>query len=312
MKTGRMNTGLVILTAAITLAGTSLLSYAGAVSAGGKVIREIAEELAEQAGKQASREFVEATTVQLGKIASKCGDDALDVISKHGMVAMRVFQSAGDDAGPYLVKAIRLYGDDAIRVAQTSAGRTVLRQGSDTAIRAVARHTDSVIPLLQRYGDDGANALVKLSPANGRRLQQLADEGMLPPQRMKEILETIGKYGDKAMVFLWRHHKLLATATVLTAFVSDPEPYLNGVKDITKVVAAPIATGIGKGIQESATAVAKGVGEGVGKGLGTIKWNLWLGIIMAIVGLRQLFKRRKSGTAGKTTTDSKHSIDSGK
>ena len=263
----------IIWIAAIVTTSLCQSAYSGTVSAGGKVAREIAEELAEQAGKKASREFVETTSVQLEKIASKCGNESLDVIEKNGLAAFRVFQAAGDDAGPYLVNAIRAYGDDAVRVAQTTAGRTVLQSGSETAIRAVSRHTDAAIPLIRQYGDDCAHALTQLSPANGRRLIQMVDEKSLAAGDFQSLLGTIGKYGDKAMDFIWRHRKVLTSATLLAAFVSDPEPYLNGVKQLAEVAVAPLGK-IGETIATS------------------VNWNLWVGVVIMLGGLWFLFKRR--------------------
>lgn len=247
--------------------------YSGIVSSGGKLAREIAGELAEQTGRKASREFIETTSVQLEKIASKCGNEALDVIEKNGLAAFRVFQAAGDDAGPYLVNAIRAYGDDAIRIAQTTAGRTVLRSGSETAIRAVARHTDATIPLIRQYGDNCARALTQISPANGRRLIQMVDEESLKSGDFQSLMGTIEKYGDKAMDFIWRHRKVLTSATLLTAFVNDPEPYLNGIKQLAEVAASPMK----QFFKEAAE---------------SINWNLWVGIVILMGGLWLFFYRK--------------------
>ena len=268
-----LSTRHVILIAVIVTTSFCNSGYAGAVSASGKIAREIGEKLADQMGNKASREFVETTSVQLEKIASKCGNESLDVIEKHGIVALRVFQNAGDDAGPYLVNAIRAYGDDAIRVAQTAEGRSILRSGSETTIRAVARHTDAVIPLIRIYGDDGAQALTQLSPANGRRLIQMVDEKSLASGDIQKLMETVGKYGDNAMDYIWRHRKVLATATLLAAFVNDPEPYLKGLKPLVEVVATPL----GK------------TGEIIAK---SVNWNLWVGVVLMFAGLWFLFKRR--------------------
>ena len=262
-----------IMVAAVAVIAFWQSVNAGAVSVGGKLARDIAEGLAEQAGKKASREFVETTTVQLEKIASKCGNESLDVIEKNGIAAFRVLQSAGDDAGPYLVKAIRAYGDDAVRVAQTAAGRTILRNGSETAVRAVSRHTDAVIPLLRQYGDEGARALSQLSPANGRRLLQMVEEKSLASGDLQLLMRTIGQYGDKAMDFIWRHRKVLTSVTLLAAFVSNPEPYLNGAKQLGEVAAAPL-------VQFAETAAK------------SISWNLWVGVALMMCGLGLFLKRR--------------------
>jgi len=240
--------------------------YAGAVSTSGKAVREIVEELAQQIAPTARPEFTKTTLAQLEKITSICGNKSLDVIEKHGIVALRVFQNAGEEAGPYLVKGISLYGDDGLRLAQTAVGRSVLREGNEFAIRAVIKHTDAVVPLIRTYGDECAHVLTQLSPRNGRRLIQMVDEKSLASSDIQKLMGTIGKYGDDAMDFIWRNRKLLATATVLVAFINDPEPYLKGIKDLSKVLVDPI--------------------------IQSINWNLWVGVVVMFAGLWFLFKRR--------------------
>jgi hypothetical protein len=246
--------------------------FAGLVSASVKGIREIAEQLAEQAGKKGSKEFVEKTSTQLGEIASKCGRESLDLIDEKGLVVFRVIRNAGDDA-PCVVKAIRNYGDDAIRVAQTPAGRAVLREGKDAAIKAVARHGDAAIPLIQKYGDDCARALAELSPANGRRLIQLVDEGILPTGHIQQLMPVMSR-GDAAMDFIWRHRKVLVPGTVLAAFVLDPEPYIVGLKDLADIL-------IAKPMEKMGDTIAK-----------SVNWNLWIGVIITMAGTWFLFKHR--------------------
>jgi len=250
-------------------------AIAGVVSTSGKAVREIAMELAEQTGKKASKEFVETTSVQLEKIVNKCGKESLDVIDKHGVAALRVFEAAGEEAGPYLVKGIRLYGDDGLRLAQTAAGRSVLREGNEVAIRAVIKHTDAVIPLIQRYGDDCAQALTQLSPQNGRRLIQWVDETPLPSSDILKLMGSIKTHGDEAMNFIWRHRKALITTALVGDFIINKEAYLKGAKQLAEI---PV----------------KALVDIIKTPLEAIHWNLWVGVLIMLAGLWFLFKRRAS------------------
>ncbi len=264
------------LLSAVIFSATLVVSHgarAGAASAGESIAKEVAAELAEQVGQKGSREFLDATAVELERIADKCGSESLDVIQKQGIAAFRVFRSAGDDAGPYLIKAIRTYSDDAIRVAQTSAGRVILREGSDSAIRAVARHSDAVIPVIQKYGEDCARALAEISEGNGRRLVQLAEEHSFPANDFDKLMLVVEKYGDRAMDFIWRNRNPLLMTAAFTAFVSDPAPYIDGVKKLTEVATKPL--------QEFF--------EGI---VSHVSWNFLVGVIVALVGLKLVFTRR--------------------
>ncbi|MGC4004710.1 MAG: hypothetical protein QM811_16970 [Pirellulales bacterium] len=65
-----------------------------------------------------------------------------------------------------------------------------------------------------------------------------------------KFLRVIGKYGDRAMDFSAKHWKVLLGAAAFTAFVNDPEPYLDGAKNLADVAAAstlkPIADNVGR------------------------------------------------------------------
>ena len=60
---------------------------------------------------------------------------------------------------------------------------------------------------------------------------ELATIGKTP-----ELHSTIGNYGDKAMEFVWKNKGALAATSVVTAFITDPEAFINGVKDIVNVL----------------------------------------------------------------------------
>jgi hypothetical protein len=47
----------------------------------------------------------------------------------------------------------------------------------------------------------------------------------------------VERLGDRALAFVWRHKGALTMAAALTAFLADPEAFLNGARDIGQVVA---------------------------------------------------------------------------
>ncbi len=252
--------------------------YAAPAGAALRLKREAAELIIKQSGKRASRELVEQTMRQLDDIARVCGRESIEIINKRGFPAYRLFRDAGEEAGPHLVRAVKLYGDDALRIGQTAAGRTMLKNGSPTAIRAIARHSDAVIPLVQRYGDDGARVLTKLSPHNGRRLVQLADSQTIPAKGISDLMGVVDQHGNRAMNFIWRNKGALAVTALLATFVRNPEPYLDG----TKTLAVEMGKEMG-GIFHTMAATAAG----------SVRWNFWVGLILAFIGLKTLIRGRR-------------------
>ena len=67
--------------------------------------------------------------------------------------------------------------------------------------------------------------------------------------RTSELLNVVGKYGDSAMSFVWKNKGSLMVGTALAAFLSDPEPFINGTKELATAAATvalePIAKEIG-------------------------------------------------------------------
>jgi hypothetical protein len=54
----------------------------------------------------------------------------------------------------------------------------------------------------------------------------LAEDGTLARTgRWSELLAVIGRYGHRALTFVWRNKGALTVTTVVTAFLDDPEPF---------------------------------------------------------------------------------------
>jgi len=100
----------------------------------------------------------------------------------------------------------------------------------------MVKHGEIAEPLLASFGQPAANALKSVSSQNARRLAMLADGGELTQIcRNAELLEIVGKYGDRAADFVWKHKGALTITATLAAFVANLDPFLNGVTDIAKV-----------------------------------------------------------------------------
>jgi hypothetical protein len=61
--------------------------------------------------------------------------------------------------------------------------------------------------------------------------------------RSEAILGVVERFGDRACQFLWRHKGTIFVAAVLTAFLADPQPYIDGVKQLVVEPASRAAEG---------------------------------------------------------------------
>jgi hypothetical protein len=117
-------------------------------------------------------------------------------------------------------------------VAKPSTLSAIARFGDDAA-EAFIKHGSVGEKLVGTFAREGAEALVKVTPQNGRRLAMLAADGTMKP----ELMSVVTRYGDEACEFIWRHKKSLATGAVLATFVASPEMYINGTQQLVTTVA---------------------------------------------------------------------------
>ncbi|MBI4563814.1 MAG: hypothetical protein HY716_03865 [Planctomycetes bacterium] len=154
-----------------------------------------------------------------------------------------------------LARAVERWGDDALKAAR--------RVGPRIALAEMERHGAPAARILARWGDDGARLLAVEGEGALRVYGALGEEGIdlllrrrgtveaaLLPRlaepiassgRSAEILAVIEKHGDRACQFMWRNKGVIFGAAVLAAFLSDPRPYLDGVKELVVAPARDVA-----------------------------------------------------------------------
>ena len=238
----------------IILAACFAVASPGVSLAQGKaaLAREAAEYVIRKFGKEAAEVGVETLTQKLETLAVKHGDDVFLAVRKVGPRTIRIIEEAGEH-GLESVKLMARYGDDAVWVVAKKNRMAIFVKYGDDAAETMMKHGEIAEPLLSSFGKPAAGALKSVSSQNARRLAMLADEGQLAKiGQTPELLEVVAKYGDRAADFIWRNKGALTVAAALTAFLANPEPFLDGVKDITTIVVKPIADVPGKVASEAA------------------------------------------------------------
>jgi hypothetical protein len=108
-------------------------------------------------------------------------------------------------------------------------------QYGDEAANVLVRHPGVAEPLVERGGLQAVKALGAVDPRSGRRLAMLLDGELANAGRHPELLGVVAKHGDPAVNFLWQHKEALAGGAALVAFLANPEPFLNGTRDIAAI-----------------------------------------------------------------------------
>jgi hypothetical protein len=184
-------------------------------------------------------------------------------------------REAIERAEPRVAALIDAYGDDAARVLRRvgapgvaalekhgAAGLRILSRWGDDGIRLLASEGDDAVRMLAAHGDDGISFMIR-HPGVGRDLlghfgrqalkSDISTESVILLNRLAEPIKSSGRseaifgvverFGDRACQFLWRHKGTIFAAAVLASFLADPQPYLDGVKQLVVEPATRAAEG---------------------------------------------------------------------
>lgn len=214
-------------------------------------VRETIEYVTKKFSKEAAEEGTELMGRKIEQLAVKHGDDGLAAVRKVGPQALGLAEKAGvhsDEA----VRAMARYGDDGAEwIAKRPKNLELASRYGDDAVEALVKHKEVAEPLVQELGEQGAKALAKIGPQQGRQLAMLAaDPATAAMARNPQVLEVVARYGDAGMNFIWKHKGALAVSATLAAFLANPQPFIDGTADLAQIagenLVKPLATGIGQ------------------------------------------------------------------
>ncbi len=212
--------------------------------------RELVEFVSRRFGKEVAEEGSEVLTRKVESLLVKYGDEVAEAVRKVGPRSIQLLDDAAAEGVQQSARLLAKHGDDAIWVVGNQGRRAIAARLGDDAAEAMIKHGEIAEPVLELAGQSAAAALRNVSTKGGRQIKMMMDEGELVKiGRTSELLSVVGKYGDNAMNFVWKNKGALLVGTALAAFLSDPEPFINGTKELATVAAnvaiEPIAKEIG-------------------------------------------------------------------
>ena len=199
-------------------------------------LRETVEYVTKKFSREAAEEGTDLLTRKVEQLATKHGDDALVAMKNVGPRALRAVDEAGP-RGAEAVRAMARFGDDGLEyVAKRPKNLELAAKYGDEAVEAIVKHKEVAEPLITEMGAAGAKALRAVGPQEGRRLAMMAaDPATAAIVRDPKLLDVVARYGDRGMKFVWDHKGALAVGSVLTAFLADPQPFIDGTRDLAQV-----------------------------------------------------------------------------
>jgi len=122
-----------------------------------------------------------------------------------------------------------------------------------------------------------------------------ADGTLAASGRADDILNVIGRYGDRAADWVWRNKAAIAVSAVAAAFVAEPERFLDGALEVVRI---------------GADSVVRPVVE---KAAESINWNLVLASACIVLVIIVWFRRRRflrDRSAGVASTPARAAVSS--
>jgi hypothetical protein len=231
-----MTTRLTKLLILATVVGLVAPSQARADLAS-KAAQETAEFVLKKFGKKVLTEGTQSFAEKISASALRHGDDVLSAVRRVGPSALSLADDAGEQA-PKILKLLSKHGDDAaVWVARRPAAMKLMSQYGDDAAEVLIKHKGLAEPVLEKLGAPAVNALGAIGPRGGRRLAMMAEGGELAALgKTPELMQVITRQGDAAMDFIWRNKGPLAVGTTLTAFLANPESFIDGTNQLASTI----------------------------------------------------------------------------
>jgi hypothetical protein len=199
------------------------------------VVRETVEFILKRFGKEATEFGTENLTKKVALFAMKYGDDAINAMKKVGPRSFKYIDDAGEHAGGQLVKIMAKHGNESLHVIAKPGRMAIFLKYGEEAGEAMIKHGEICDPFISKFGASAVKALANVSDNQAaRRIVLIQNETGLAP-KMPELLDTIGKYGEKAVAFIWNNKGALATTAVLAAFLADPKPFIDGTQTLVSI-----------------------------------------------------------------------------
>jgi len=256
------------LTFAVLLScGFGLVAPAPARSAVvSKAVTETIEYVSKSFAKETAQEGTEVMAKKIEQFAAKHGDESLEAVKRFGPSAMKVADDAGAN-GATALRAMTRFGDDGVVwIAKRPEGLELAAKYGDEAAEALVKHKGIAEPLIRGGGESAARALKAVDPQHARLMTSMLEE---PASKAlmsnSKLLDVIAKYGDNAVNYIWRNKGKLAVAAALAAFLADPQPFLDGARELSQAAVVPI-------------------GQAGGDAVRSVNWTLIMVLVVLIAG----------------------------
>lgn len=166
------------------------------------------------------------------ELAAKYGDDAAEALVKHKEIAEPIIREGGEAAVQVL------------KTANVQEARLLAQVAEGASTKALMKNPKAVAEVVRAGGEPAVRALGKVGVQDARLMSQIAEDASTKAlMQNPKVLDVIAKYGDNAVNYIWRNKGKLAVAAGLTAFLANPQPFIEGARDLSIAAVNPLSEG---------------------------------------------------------------------
>lgn len=267
-----------------------------------KLAKEAAEYMLAKFGVSATREGTEVLSKRLATYAARYGDDFFVAARKVGPQTFHLADSAGAKA----TQAVRLLAKEgetaATLVLTRPTAMKLFTEYGEQCATALIKHPQVAEPLLANCTSHAAplavQAMNQMTSQSTRRLAMLAEKELAEPLKKPELWKVLARYGDAGCDFVFRNKGALTVGTSLALFISDPEPFIHGVKDLSIGIANAAGESLVKPLAQVPAEAVRTIGNNTNW---TLVFTLALTVFSLLTGYnfwrRHHHPSKPSGTA---------------
>ncbi|HSW44425.1 MAG TPA: hypothetical protein VLM89_02525 [Phycisphaerae bacterium] len=252
-------------------------------AAASKAVAEAVEYVTKKFAAEVGEESAETLSAKLTRLSARHGDEAVTAFRKIGPRTFRAVEEAGEHADT-AIKLLARHGDEALWVVQDTKRLTLVTRYGDDAAEAMIRHKGVASPLIEQFQEPAARALKAVDGQNARRVAMMTEDGTLAKiGHTDALLGVIERHGNRAADFIWRNKGGLAVGAALAAFLNDPQPFIDGTRELAGLATQPVAEMVRETARQSAERT---------------NWTaVWI-TVLVIVGLLLVVRSRRARPAG--------------
>lgn len=192
--------------------------------------------------KSIGKQTLKSNSTRVARLALKYGDESIDLVRMGGPRLQKVLDNASFKEGKNLLSFFQKTGSSGLRILDDpKLHQLILKHGDDIG-QLVARHSGNGVKLVSKHGSSSIKSLNRLNRVQGQRLYivskqgKLAQVSKLSSTEQSKFWNILSQRGNAVLKWIEHNPKTTLTVATLTAFIAQPDKFLDGVGSILEKI----------------------------------------------------------------------------